>query len=68
MDEERNNGRPDQEKGTNKFRVALIVLGVVIVLTWAVTTIFEIAIAKALASVVLAVFGVLVLLLMAGLG
>jgi fatty acid desaturase len=68
LDEEHNKGRPDREKGTNNLRIALIAIGVVVVLTWAVTTVFEIAIAKALASVVLIVFGVLVLLFMTGLG
>jgi hypothetical protein len=68
LDNENNNDSKGDEKSTNKVRVALIVAGVVLTLTWAVTTIFEITIAKALATVVLAVFGVLVFLLIAGLG
>ena len=50
------------ENRPNRLGLILLIGSVVILaLTWAVTTLFEIAIAKALAIVILGLFGLLVL-------
>lgn len=58
--------RLGDDDGPNKLLVALGALGIALVLTWAVATLFEIAFAKALAAVIIGLFCVLVALLMAG--
>jgi hypothetical protein len=50
----------------NKALIALLAIVGVLVLTWAVATLFEIAFAKALAAVIVFVFLAFVALLMAG--
>lgn len=58
--------RSGADDGPNKLAVAALVLGIALALTWAVATLFEIALAKALAAVIIFLFCVFVALLMAG--
>jgi hypothetical protein len=65
--QEQNNSSQDTKSGMkNKALVALAVVGVMLALTWAIATFFEIAIAKALAAVIIFLFCVIVALLMTG--
>lgn len=57
-----------QEEGSNKALIALVVVGVMLALTWAVATLFEVTLAKALAGAILFLFCVFVALLLAGIG
>ena len=59
---------PPPGKNNGNGKMALIAGAIVLVLTWAITTLFEVEFVKALAFVVLALFGVFVLLLLAGIG
>lgn len=63
----------DNSPGTDadsprKATIALVVLGIVLAMTWAVATLFEISLAKSLAAVILFVVGAFVAMLMAGIG
>jgi len=46
----------------------MAVLAVALALTWAVTTLFELAFAKAMAAVIIGLFCIFIALLMAGIG
>lgn len=58
----------DEQKQKNTVLVVLTVLGVALMLTWAVATLFEISVVKSLAAVVLVLFGILIAVLMTGIG
>jgi hypothetical protein len=60
------NGNGTDDEGNKKALIALAVLGSILVLTWAVATLFEIALAKALAGVIVFLFCAFIVLLMAG--
>ena len=53
---------PNENRPNRLGLILAIGTGVILVLTWAVTTLFEIAIAKALAIVILGLFGLAVLI------
>lgn len=65
MDANGNNSQ-DEQDNRNKLLVALAVIGIALMLTWAVATLFEISLVKSLAAVVLVLFGIFVALLMSG--
>lgn len=68
MDSQASNSDSSGERmpAKNKLLIALAVSAAVLILTWAVATFFEIALAKALAAVVIALFCVFVALALAG--
>jgi hypothetical protein len=59
-------GRDGASPGTRTLGTILGVIALVLVLTWAVSVFFEIALVKALAAVILVLFGVIVALFMFG--
>ncbi len=54
-------------KYNKKLLIALIVIATILVLTWAIATVFEIVLAKALAVVIIVLFFVAIALFMIGL-
>ncbi|AXQ27275.1 hypothetical protein D0B54_00585 [Solimonas sp. K1W22B-7] len=58
----------DEQKQKNTVLVVLSVLGIALMLTWAVATLFEISVIKSLAAVILVLFGILIAMLMTGIG
>jgi hypothetical protein len=67
LDSNRNDiGRDGASSGTKALGTILGVIALVLVLTWAVSVFFEIALVKALAAVILVLFGVIVALFMFG--
>ena len=65
MDANGNNSQ-DEPDNRNKLLVILAVIGIALMLTWAVATLFELSLVKSLAAVVLVLFGIFVALLMSG--
>ncbi|MEL6320543.1 MAG: hypothetical protein AAFQ57_07800 [Cyanobacteria bacterium J06626_14] len=65
QDNERSN-QPNQTNGKKGLTVVLIASATVLVLTWAVATLFEIAFLKALALVILVLFVAMITLFMVG--
>jgi len=65
MDANGNNSQ-DEQDNRNKLLVVLAVIGIALMLTWAVATLFELSLAKSLAAVVLVLFGIFIALLMSG--
>lgn len=59
-------GRDGGSSTTKTLGTVLGVIALVLVLTWAVSVFFEIALVKALAAVILILFGVIVALFMFG--
>lgn len=57
----------DSEKSSNRLAIALSVVAMMLVVTWAVATVFEIELAKALAMVILVLFGAAIALFSQGL-
>lgn len=60
-----NPSQDDQDKG-NKLLIVLVIVAIALVLTWAITTLFELSLVKSLAAVVLVLFGIFIALLMSG--
>lgn len=58
--------KPTSKKKNTGFITALVATGIVLVLTWAIATLFEVALAKALALVILFLFVVIIALFMVG--
>ncbi len=57
-----------QPESRNTALIVASVLGIALALTWAVATLFEIAVVKALAAVVIGLFIILVAMFMSGIG
>jgi len=53
---------------SRRIQIAVAVMATVLLLAWAIATVFEIQMIKAFAMVVLVVFGVIIALLMVGVG
>jgi hypothetical protein len=62
----RSNVNPEQESRNNPMIIWLAVVAVIAVVVWAVSIVFEIAIVKALAFVILALFATAIAALLLG--
>jgi len=61
-------GAPKSNRPKTALTVLIIVAATLGILTWAVVTLFEVAILKALAAVVIAIFVIAVALMLLGVG
>ena len=60
------NSQPAPQKKTSDTTIVVTVIAIALVVTWAVATLFEIALVKALAIVILILFGAAIMLFMGG--